>query len=238
MAASAPVALVLHGSGSTAEFALRALGPGLRAAGYSPVGLDLRTGDVAEVEAALDPAVDTSVRLIAGISLGAHAAVRWAARREARGLEGLWLVLPAWTGEPDPVAALSSAAADEIAAEGLEAALARVGPQGWVGAELARAWPEYGEEGLIAVLRQTARSPGPDRADLAALAVPCAVVGITDDPFHPAAVAGQWAAAIPGAALRLLAPEEPAADVAALGRAALVAWRDAIGWRDAVSGSR
>ena len=48
MAASPPVALVLHGSGSTAEFALRALGPGLRTAGYAPVALDLRTGDVAK----------------------------------------------------------------------------------------------------------------------------------------------------------------------------------------------
>ena len=71
--------------------------------------------------AALDRAVDASVRLIAGISLGAHAAVRWAAsnRRKARRLDGLWLVLPAWTGEADAVAALSSTAADEVAAEGL-----------------------------------------------------------------------------------------------------------------------
>jgi hypothetical protein len=238
MAASPPVALVLHGSGSTAEFALRALGPGLREAGYSPVGLDLRTGDVAAVEAALDRAADASVRLVAGISLGAHAAVRWAARRAARPLDGLWLVLPAWTGEPDPVAALSAAAADEVAAEGLPAALARVGPQGWVGAELARAWPGYGEAGLVGVLRQTAGSPGPEHADLAALAVPCAVVGIAEDPFHPAAVAEQWVAAIPRAALRLLAPAAPAADVAALGWAGLLAWRDALDRPAAVSAPR
>ena len=232
MAEPERLAVVLHGSGSTAEFALRALGPGLRESGYAPVGLDLRTGDVAEVESALDAVVDASVRLIAGISLGAHAAVRWAARGSpdlaAGRLDGLWLVLPAWTGVPGPVAALSAAAAAEVAAEGLDAAVARVRPQGWVGAELALAWPAYGQAGLVAALRQTAGSPGPSRADLGSLRVPCAIVGRPDDPFHPLAVAEEWSRLIPRAALRRPLLHAPTADPANLGRAAFSAWRDAV----------
>jgi hypothetical protein len=228
MAASKPVALVLHGSGSTAPFALRALGPGLRAAGYRPEGLDLRTGDVEVVEAALEAAWRPSVRLVAGISLGAHAAVRWAARRSGPALDGLWLVLPAWTGPAGPVAALSADAADEVAAEGLAAAVERVRGQGWVGRELALAWPVYGEDALIAALRQTARSPGPDGDALAALAEPCGVVGRTGDPFHPADVAARWAELLPRAGLHMLSAGQPDEDVAALGAAALRAWRDAV----------
>ena len=232
MAEPERLALVLHGSGSTAEFALRALGPALREAGYAPVGLDLRTGEVSEVESALDAVVDPSVGLIAGISLGAHAAVRWAARRSpdlaSHRLDGLWLVLPAWTGDPGPVAALSAAAAAEVAAEGLEAALARVRPHGWVGAELARAWPMYGQDGLIAALRQTAGSPGPARSDLVSLRVPCAVVGRPGDPFHPVAVAEEWSRLIPRAVLRRPVLKAATADPVALGRAALSAWQEAV----------
>ena len=173
----------------------------------------------------MDEAVGASVRLIAGISLGAHAAARWAARREAHRLDGLWLVLPAWTGEPDEVAALSAAAADEIAAEGTPSRTRAGGPPG-VGRRRAR-------PGVARVRRAAAhRRAAPDgRLRAAGSLRPGGAHGPVrrrrdraTTPSTRPLVAEQWAAAIPRAALRLLAPAEPAADVAALGQAALLAW--------------
>ena len=91
---------------------------------------------------------------------------------------------------------------------------------GWVAAELAAAWPAYGD-GLAASLRAAAAAPGPTRAELAALPVPAGLVAFPDDPLHPAAVAHDWAAAIPRAAVR--EPSTPATDRSILGATALAA---------------
>ncbi len=246
------VAVVLPGAGSSAEFVRRAFARPLREAGYALVapapvpGPDL----VAASFRALDAAAaeyGPRLRLVGGVSLGAHTAVRWTAARctaghaaPARtaadraapaaaasaaysGLDGLVLVLPAWTGAPGAVAGATAASADLVEQLGTAAALAAAGTAvGWVAAELAAAWPAYGD-GLAASLRAAAAAPGPTLAELAALPVPAGLVTFADDPLHPTAVAHEWAAAMPRAAVRELPLVAPAADRSILATTALAA---------------
>ncbi|HEU4674560.1 MAG TPA: hypothetical protein VFS29_01115 [Motilibacteraceae bacterium] len=220
-------ALLLHGSGSTGEFAERALGAALRAEGWQVRALEDRTGDVAAVERAIGRAAahGDGPLLLAGISLGAHAAVRWAADGLQARLVGLLLALPAWTGAPADVAALSALAADDVERDGLDQVLARLRHQGWVGAELARAWPRYGQQRLVRALRATAVAPGPTPAQLAAVPVPVGLVAVAGDPFHPVQVAEQWQRLLPRAALEVLPADAPAADRSVIGRQGLRALR-------------
>jgi hypothetical protein len=120
--------------------------------------------------------------MIGGISLGAHAAVRAATR--LTGLDGALLALPGWTGAPGATAALSGQAADSLASEGLNRALARFANAGWVGGELIRAWSARGEADVVAALRRTAASPAPAWDDLARVGVPAGVVAFVNDAFH------------------------------------------------------
>lgn len=260
--------MVLPGAGSSAEFVRRAFARPLREAGYALVapapvpGSDL----VAASFRALDAAAaeyGPRLRLVGGVSLGAHTAVRWTAARctSACGtgphaasataapdrtgadrpaaapaappacpieLDGLVLALPAWTGAPGAVAAATAASADLVERLGTAAALAAAGTAvGWVAAELAAAWPAYGD-GLAASLRAAAAAPGPTLAELAALPVPAGLVTFADDPLHPAAVAQEWAAAIPRAAVRelpLVAPATGRSVLAATALGALTAAR-------------
>jgi pimeloyl-ACP methyl ester carboxylesterase len=226
------VAVILPGAGSSADFVARAFGPALLAAGYvlvapPPVpGSGVVTGAVR----ALDEAADrygTDLRLVGGISLGAHVAARWAAAGAVPG--GLVLALPAWTGAPGAVAAATAASADTVDRLGTEGALAAAGDAvPWVAAELAAAWPAYGT-GLAGSLRAAAACPGPTVAELAGLDVPAGVVAFTDDPLHPYGVAREWAGALPRAALRALTLADAAADRAVLGHAALAALAEATG---------
>ena len=258
------VAVVLPGAGSSAEFVRRAFARPLREAGYALVapapvpGSDL----VAASFRALDAAAaqyGPRLRLVGGVSLGAHTAARWTAARctaaragSAAGaaspastaadratpapaappaypeLDGLVLVLPAWTGAPGAVAAATAASADLVDQLGTAAALAAAGTAvAWVAAELATAWPAYGD-GLAASLRAAAAAPGPTLAELAALPVPAGLVTFAGDPLHPAAVAHEWAAAMPRATVRelpLVAPATGRSVLAATALAALAAAR-------------
>jgi pimeloyl-ACP methyl ester carboxylesterase len=220
------VAVLLPGAGSSARFVTRAFGGPLRAAGYALVAPEPEPGPdlVGAAFRALDAAAAAygdRLRVVGGVSLGAHAAVRWACSRA--GLDGLLLALPAWTGPPGPVAAATAASADLVERLGTAGALAAAGNAvGWVAAELAAAWPAYGDR-LAASLRAAAESPGPTFAELAAVTAPAGVVTFADDPMHPAAVAREWAAALPRAALVELPLAAPAADRSVLGTAALAA---------------
>ncbi len=232
------VAVLAHGSGSSVDFVERAFGAPLAAAGFRLVTVEDRTGDVRHVtDLLVASARAEGAVLLGGVSLGAHAAVRAAARPGVLpGLRGLLLALPAWTGAPGAVAALSAVAAEQVQREGLPAVVRRLAGEGWVGAELAAAWPTYGEQGLVAALRSTARSPGPTVAELRAVTVPVGLVALDPDPFHPVQQARAWVRLLPHAVLEVLPHDAPAADRAVLGRAALVGWRAAGG--RAVSGSR
>jgi pimeloyl-ACP methyl ester carboxylesterase len=227
-----PVALILPGAGSSADFVARAFGPALRNAGYELVTPSPEPGPgvVAAAWAALDRAAaehGPALRLVGGVSLGAHLAARWTASRRARdpraGPAGVVLVLPAWTGSPGTVAAATATAADTIDRLGTDGALAAAGTAvPWVAAELAAAWPGYGDQ-LGASLRAAAAADGPSRAELAALPVPAGLVAFADDPLHPYEVAQEWAAAVPRAALRTLHLRDAAADPSILGAEALAA---------------
>ena len=227
-----PVAVVAHGSGSCADFVARAFADPLREAGYGLVTFEDRTGDICVVTARLAALVDEHrAQLVGGVSLGAHAAVHVAASRP--GLAGVLLVMPAWTGPPGTVAALSSLAADELEVAGLPSVLERLrstpddAPDAWVAAELASAWPSYQQVELVQALLATSRSAGPSLRDLAAVDVPAGIVALESDAFHPLAVAREWAGLVPTAALTVVPP--PVTDRAALGRAAVNAWRRATG---------
>jgi pimeloyl-ACP methyl ester carboxylesterase len=234
-----PVAVILPGAGSSADFVARAFGPALHRCGYELVTPSPEPGPgvVDAALRALDEAAEKygpALRLVGGVSLGAHLAARWTASRCAAGSRrraaavpagpaGVLLVLPAWTGPPGPVAAATAASAGTIDRLGTDGALAAAGTAvPWVAAELAAAWPGYGDR-LAASLRAAADAPGPSRAELAALPVPAGLVAFADDPLHPYEVAQEWAATLPRAALRTLHLSDAAADRAVLGTAALAA---------------
>lgn len=239
------IALIAHGAGSSAEFVRRAFGRPLRAAGWRLASYDLRghgastpvsderqldvrhhAADLAVLARALD------AQLLGGVSMGAHAAVLAATGSAERGpiapaAAGLLLTLPAWTGEPDVVAAANAVQAAELAELGVEPVLHRIcrDHPGWVADELAQAWPGHRPESFVAVLRALARSPGPAPEQLCRLRVPVGVVALRDDPMHPAAVARRWAGLIPGAVLAEVDFAAPTADRSVLGAAAITAWR-------------
>jgi pimeloyl-ACP methyl ester carboxylesterase len=230
------VAVVLPGSASTAEFVVRAFGAPLAAAGFCLVTTDPAPGSevISDQLLALDDAVRRfAPRLLGGVSLGAHLVARWAAERQPR-LSGLLLTMPAWTGEPDIVASLSAITADDVERAGIGPTLDRIrsgvapdAPGAWVVDELATAWTRYTGAGLAAALRATAASVAPSLATLAGLSTPCGVVALADDPMHPAAVAADWARALPFGALATTDLASVRADRAALGRAAIAAWTEA-----------
>jgi pimeloyl-ACP methyl ester carboxylesterase len=221
------VAVVLPGAGSSADFVRRAFLRPLLAAGYGLVapepvpGPDLVRASFRALDAAAAE-YGPRLRLVGGVSLGAHTAARWTAAA-GLGLDGVTLVLPAWTGTPGAVATATAASAELVDLLGTAGALAAAGTAvGWVAAELAAAWPAYGD-GLAASLRAAAVAPGPTLAELAALPVPAGLVAFPDDPLHPAAVAHDWAAAIPRAAVREVPLAAPGADRSVLGATALAA---------------
>lgn len=226
------VAVLLPGAGSSAEFVARAFTAPLAAAGYEAVPVEPEPGPgvVAAAAAALDAAgraYGPRLRLVGGVSLGAHVAVRWAAAA-GHPLDGLVLALPAWTGGPGPVAAATAAAAAEVERLGTAGALERAARAGvpWVAAELAAAWPRYGDR-LAPTLRAAAASPGPTAAELRSVRAPVGIAAFADDPLHPAAVAAEWAALLPRAAVERRRLADAATDRSVLGAAALAALRAA-----------
>ncbi len=232
-AGDGPIAVLLPGSGSSADFVQRAFGPALAAAGYRLVtpppvpGGRVATAALADLDAA---ARGRAGVLVGGVSLGAHIAARWAAGAVAGPrLAGLVLALPAWTGPPGPVAAASAVAAAAVERHGPAAALrvaAAAGGPRWIIDELAASWPGYGAD-LAGTLRATAVTPGPDPAQLRRIGVPVGLVGFRDDPMHPAGVTEEWAGLIPRCAVEWLRLADLADDRSLLGAAALRAWHRA-----------
>jgi pimeloyl-ACP methyl ester carboxylesterase len=214
------LALLAHGAGSCPATALRLLGAAV------PDGVDVQAVDA---RGTVDEVVDRlatqargrDVALVAGISLGAHAAALWSSRGGLT--RELLLALPAWTGPPGDVAAFTASTADDIEAFGIERVLARVtslGADDWVVDELARGWRTYDDLLLATTLRAAASSPGPTSEELTRITAPTAVIALDDDPLHPLAVAQHWAITVPGAQLAVVGRHAPAGDRGALGRAA------------------
>ncbi|GAA5055354.1 alpha/beta hydrolase [Nocardia callitridis] len=219
--------VALPGTGSDADFARRAFGPAGAAHGVSVVAVEPDPrAVVASCLAALDAAAATEPVVVAGISLGAAIAVEWALRHPDR-VTGVVAALPGWTG-PDtsgcPAAASAAMTAAQLRADGFEAVAARMRASSppWLAAALTQSWGAQWPD-LPQALEEAAAYAWPDTATLGAVRAPVAVVGAVDDPVHPYAVAEQWAAAIPHAALHGITLDELGADPAILGHTGL-AW--------------
>lgn len=226
-------ALVLPGSASSVDFLRRAFAPILGTAVIVPVPTDAGDADaIADDLRRARLAVPLGARvLVVGVSLGAHAAALWAAdlpRRPAKAghADHLVLSLPAWTGPPDAVAALSAAAADQLTDGGLEAHLQRLEeefPGDWVADEVTRAWRGRSTAEVARTLRATAVSAAPTTAQLRRIQLPTTVLALAGDPMHPESVARTWAASIPCCRLAVVGRHEPGVDVSVLGHAVAAA---------------
>lgn len=227
-------AVILPGSGSDDHFVRSAFAGPLAALEMDlivpppPSGRDV----IAAYREALDrAALGCEELIVGGISLGAHVAARWAAE-PGRRLAGLLLALPAWTGPPGaaPAALAARLTATQVRSGGVAAALASAaaGAPPWLAAELARAWPRYGE-GLASVLETAAAEPGPSIGELAGLNVPTGVAALVDDPVHPLEVARLWQELLPRSALVTARMATFGDDPETIGRAAVLAWLRAQG---------
>jgi pimeloyl-ACP methyl ester carboxylesterase len=219
------MAVILPGTASDEVFVRSVFEGPLRGVGIRLVTPAPRPGNrlaEAHLEALTEAAREPVV--VGGISLGAHLAVEWALANPER-CAGLLLALPAWNGEPGDAPAAVSArfSAQAIRDNGLDATLSAVEGEPWLTAELARAWRRAGD-GLADSLDVAATRPAPLLSELARIDVPTGIAACSDDPVHPAAVAGQWAATIPGARLCATTLRALGADRESLGRAAVLAW--------------
>lgn len=228
------VAVALPGTGSDADFARRAFGPVAARTGLRLVAVEPEpTGVVASYRNALDAAARSGPLLIGGISIGAAVALAWAAEHPEL-TAAVLAVLPPWSGEPDgaPAALSATITATQLRADGLDAVVARMqaGSPTWLADALTKSWHAQWPN-LPAALEEAAGFLAPDQAQLSTLTVPVGVVGATDDPVHPFAVAEQWARWIPDAGLGRVTLAEIGADPGVLGTTAL----DAVPGRVATS---
>ena len=138
--------------------------------------------------------------IFAGISLGAHAVALWASRAQSQ--QPLVLALPAWTGPPNHVAAMTTQTADQLQEKGIAAYLddlsgATTANHVWILDALQRSWGTADAQRLIRQLRTAGQSMAPTHGDLARVVQPTLVIGLTDDPMHPLDVARAWAQSLP-----------------------------------------
>ena len=221
-------AVLLPGTGSDDVFIRSVFAGPLAAAGVTLVapkpvpGPDLGRRHLASLDAAFETCGPV---LVGGISFGAHLAAEWACAHPSR-CAGLLLAMPAWHGSPGdcPASAAARHSASLVRRDGLDSTLAAADVPPWLAAELSRAWRRHGS-GLVDSLLAAADRPAPTLAQLASLTVPVGIAAVRDDPLHPAEIATQWAAAIPGAELRSLSFAKFGDDRSALGRATVEAWQ-------------
>ena len=164
--------------------------------------------------------------VVGGISFGAHLAAEWAVAHPGR-CAGLLAALPAWNSSPGqaPASLAAKLSADLVARDGLEAALAAsvAGVPPWLAEELSRAWRRHGD-GLADRLRAAAGRPAPTLGAMSGLRVPAGIAACVDDPIHPTKVAYEWASALPASSVGEMTLAALGADLASLGRAAVLAW--------------
>ncbi|HVE63632.1 MAG TPA: alpha/beta hydrolase [Mycobacteriales bacterium] len=233
-----PAAVVLHGVGSTPDFALRCLAGPLEALGYDVVAPTLRGhGNTAPSEDPVDHSLDRhvadladcvsayDVRLVAGISLGAEIALRWVADTRGAGLAGLLLCLPGVAGPTSASASANRAMADELSSCGLEAVLRRIrtadGVLPWVVEEVRASWGQHEPASLVAALRAVADAEPLSAPTLQRIDVPVGMVAVSDDLGHPVEIAMRYATLLPRAAVLTMQLADLEPDRSSLGRVAL-----------------
>jgi pimeloyl-ACP methyl ester carboxylesterase len=240
---SAPAWVLAHGVGSSARFVATAFAGSVVAAGCRLVAYDLRghggsltapdvadhhldvhVADLAAVVAAVAGGDPAGPAVVGGISLGGHAAVRLVASG-AVAPGAVLACLPAWTGRATPGEGPHAAVAAQVDAVGIAGILAQLRGDlalaGWLRRTLVTDYARHDPASLAAALRALDGGVAPMEAELAALAVPLAVVAWPDDPGHPLAVAERWVALAPRAALATVTIAGLEAGVEGLGAAAV-----------------
>ena len=217
-------AVLLPGSGSDADFALRAFAP-LTALCARTVAVDATPPSVvAGYRAALDAAAADGPLMVCGVSLGSAVAADWALEHPDSDVT-LVLTLPPWCGTagPDVPAAISArVTADTVDEVGAAEAIARMraGSPPWLARELSRSWAAHGDF-LAPALREAAGYAAPTESALGGLVARAVVVGAEGDLIHPVATARAWAAAIPDGTAVVVDLADLGPDPAVLGRAGL-----------------
>ena len=218
-------AIVLPGTGSDARFAADAFSAAFAGVGLSTIAVDPDPSAVVESYlSALDGAADRhGLVVVAGISLGAAVAVRWAGDHPSN-TAALALALPAWTGDPagSPAALSAEFTVRSLREQGLDAvtaAMTATSPE-WLARTLRRSWAAQWPA-LPDALDEAARHRGLELDELARIGLPAVVVGAVDDAVHPIEVARQWARALPNCALRTVTLDGIGSDPGCLGRAAV-----------------
>ncbi|APA99905.1 alpha/beta fold hydrolase [Nocardia seriolae] len=215
------VAVALPGTGSDAHFARRAFGSACAARDLPFLAVEPDPRRVIDsYRAALDAAARSGPVLIAGISLGAAVALDWAARHPDS-VYGVVAALPAWTGADTtgcPAAASAAATAAQLRADGLDAVLSRMrsSSPAWLAEALTHSWTAQWPD-LPAALEEAAAYAWPEPELLAEVIAPVEIIGATDDPVHPFAVAEHWTGLIPHATLHAITLDELGADPSILG---------------------
>ncbi|HUB72451.1 MAG TPA: alpha/beta fold hydrolase [Solirubrobacteraceae bacterium] len=233
--ADAPPIVLLHGLTASRRYVVMGSNA-LQRAGRRVIAYDARghgrsspaaaPGDYGYERLALDLAAALEARgvsraLLAGASMGAHTAVRFALEHPGR-VAALAIITPAFDVKPNPFARAAELEGWDALARGLRDG----GVEGFIAAYDLASVPARWRDTLETVLRQRLSAhrhplavadaleavprsrPFDSLEQLARIAVPTIVVGSRDeaDPGHPLAVAERYARAIPGA--RLLV-EEP-----------------------------
>ncbi len=217
-------AVLLPGSGSDADFALRAFAP-LTELCARTVAVDASPPSVvAGYRAALDAAASDGPVVACGVSLGSAVAASWALDRPDADVT-LVLTLPPWCGTAGPAvpAAMSArVTADTVDEVGAAEAIARMraGSPPWLARELSRSWAAHGDF-LATALREAAGYAAPTEAELGGLSARTVVVGAEGDLIHPVATARDWGASIPRATTVVVDLADLGPDPAVLGRAGL-----------------
>jgi pimeloyl-ACP methyl ester carboxylesterase len=191
--------VVAHGAGSSGAAACALLG---LPCADGIIRIEDRSGEIDRVIAGIDAAVEDAgpdVHVI-GVSMGAHAAARWAAARSSLGpmpVAGITCVLPAWCGPPGgDLAALATAQAGaDIARVGKDTMLdsMRRAPESRDVLRLVElAWADYSDEQLASCLLAASQGVGPQPHELQAINAPVAIVGWEHDALHSGTVARTW----------------------------------------------
>jgi len=221
-------AVILHGAGSDATFIRSAFAQPLASVGLRLIAPEDRTGDPALMSARLRQLMARcrDVRIVGGVSVGAHAVLRWAARdQRSAELDGLLIAMPAWIGRHDNVADLTAGSAHILKRDGVSAELLRMRldqsiPRDWVMTELSRSWPRQADT-LADTLLRTATSRGPYLSELSRIALPVGIAALADDPLHPVAVARAMHRRLRQSRLHVIDRSAPAESHSAIGYAAL-----------------
>lgn len=219
---SSVTVVLLPGIGSDDDFVHRAFDDALGQVGarlLTPAPDPARL--VSGYLAALDAAAGRGPIAVGGVSLGAAVALAWALDHPSDVLAVL-AALPAWTGAPAAATAAVAArySAQGLRRDGLAATLAtmRSSSPRWLADELGRSWTRQWPA-LPEAMEDAASYVAPTGDELAGLSVPLGIVAATDDPVHPLAVAREWAAMAPRAALRTVCLDEIGDNPGVLGEA-------------------